>query len=63
MNREELKAAVKDVYEQGYHDGFVGACDVLAPALTDTITSIVTKLRERAQEVEAEIIDDLEEKE
>lgn len=61
MNREELKAAVKEVYERGYHDGFVGACDVLAPALTDTINSIITKLRKRAQEVEAEIIEDLEE--
>ena len=58
MNREELKAAVKEVYERGYHDSFAYACDVLAPALTDAITSIITKLRETAQEVEAEIIDE-----
>lgn len=61
MSREELKAAIKKVYEQGYHDGFVGACNVLAPALTEAITGIVTKLKETAQEVEAEIIDNLEE--
>ena len=63
MNREELKAAIKKVYEQGYHEGFVGACNVLAPALTEAINGIVTKLKETAQEVEAEIIDDLEEDE
>ena len=61
MNREELKAAIKKVYEQGYHEGFIGACNVIAPALTESITSIVTKLKETAQEVEAEIIEDLEE--
>ena len=63
MNREELKAAVKEVYERGYHEGFVGACNVLTPALTDAITSIVTKLKGTAQEVEAEIIDEYGEKE
>lgn len=62
MNREELKAAVKEVYERGYHDGFVGACDVLAPALTDTITSIITKLKERVKDIEVELIDEHEDK-
>lgn len=63
MNREELKAAVKKVYEQGYHDGFVYACDVIAPALTDATTGIVAKLKERVKDIEVELIDDLEEKE
>lgn len=61
MNREELKTAVKKVYEQGYHKGFADACDAVALASTEAITGIATKLKETAQEVEAEIIDDLEE--
>lgn len=63
MNREELKAAVKKAYEQGYHKGFVYACDVIAPALTDATTSIVAKLKERVKDIEVEITDELEEKE
>ena len=60
MNREELKAAVKKAYEQVYHEGFADACDIIAPALIEAVTSIVTKLKERAQKSEAEVIDELE---
>lgn len=63
MNREELKDTIKKAYEQGYHDGFVYACDVIAPALTDATTSIVAKLKERVKDIEVEITDELEEKE
>ena len=61
MNREELKDAIKKAYEQGYHKGFADACDAVALASTETITSVVTKLKEMGQKAEAEIIDDLEE--
>ena len=63
MNREELKASVKKASEQGYHKGFADACDIIAPALTDAITSIVTKLKERVKDIEVEITDEYEEKE
>jgi flagellar biosynthesis/type III secretory pathway protein FliH len=63
MNREELKDALKKAYEQGYHNGYADACDAVALASTETITSVVTKLKEVAQKAEAEIIDDLEEDE
>ena len=33
MSEEESKAAIKKVYEQGYHEGFIGACNVITPAL------------------------------
>ena len=62
MNREELKAAVKKAYEHAYHEGFADACDVIAPALTEAITSIVAKLKERAQGAEAEVIGEYEDK-
>lgn len=42
---------------------FVYACDVIAPALTDAITSIVAKLKERVKDIEVEITDEYEEKE
>ena len=58
MNREELRATIKKVYEQGYQDGFVYACDVISPALTDATTSIVTKLKERVKDIEVEFIDE-----
>lgn len=58
MGREELKAVVKKTYEQGYQDGFVYACDVIAPALTDATTGIVTKLKERVKDIEVEFIDE-----
>lgn len=60
MNREELKAAVKEAYEQSYHKGFADACDAIALASTEAITSIVKKLKEGAQKAEAEVIDELE---
>ena len=63
MNREELKDTIKKAYEQGYHKGYADACDAVALASTETITRVVTKLKEVAQKAEAEIIDDLEEKE
>ena len=62
MNREELKNTIKKAYEQGYHDGFVYACDVIAPALTDATTSIVAKLKERVKDIKVEITDEYEEK-
>ena len=58
MNREELKSEIKKVYEQGYREGFVYACDVIAPALTDATTSIVAKLKERVKDIEVEVIDE-----
>lgn len=61
MNREELKDALKKAYEQGHRDGFTYACDVIAPALTDATTGIVTKLKERVKDIEVEIVDNLEE--
>lgn len=61
MNREELKAAVKKAYEQGYHKGFANACDAIALASTEAITSIATKLKEVAQKAEAEVFDEHEE--
>ena len=63
MNREELKAAVKEVYEQGYHKGFADACDATALASTEAITSIVKKLKERVKDIEIEIVDEHEEEE
>ena len=62
MNREELKAAIKEAYEQAYREGFADACDAITLSLNEYITSIVTKLKERVQEVEAEVIDEHEEK-
>ena len=58
MNREELKAAVKKASEQGYHKGFADACDAITLSLTEYITSVVTKLKERVKEAEAEVIDE-----
>ena len=62
MNREELKDTIKKAYEQGYHKGYADACDDVALASTETITSVVTKLKEVAQKAEAEVIDEHEEK-
>ena len=61
MNREELKDAIKKAYEQAYQEGFADACDAITLSLNEYITSVVTKLKERVQEAEAEIIEDLEE--
>lgn len=61
MSREELKAAIKEAYQKGYHEGFADACDVITPALIEATTDIVGKLRESAQEAEAEAIDELKE--
>ena len=58
MSEEESKAAIKKVYEQGYHEGFIGACNVITPALTEAITSVVTKLKEMGQKAEAEVVDE-----
>lgn len=63
MDREELKAAIKEAYEQGYHKGFADACDAIALASTEAITGIVTKLKEVAQKAEAEVLDEHEEEE
>ena len=63
MNREELKGTIKKIYEQGYHKGYADACDAVALASTETITSVVTKLKEVAQKAEAEVIDEMEEEE
>ena len=60
MNREELKAAIKDAYEQSYREGFADACDAITLSLTEYITSVVTKLKETAQKAEAEVIEDME---
>lgn len=62
MNREELKAAIKDAYEQAYHEGFADACDAITLSLTEYVTSVVAKLKGRVQETEAEVIDEHEEK-
>ena len=58
MNKEELKTAVKEAYEQGYHKGFADACDAVALASTETITSVVAKLKEMGQKAEAEVVDE-----
>lgn len=60
MNREELEDAIKKASEQGYHKGFADACDAITLSLTEYITSIVAKLKERVQETEAEVIEDME---
>ena len=58
MNREELKAAIRKAYKQGHRDGFIYACDVIAPALTDATTKIVSKLKERVKDIEVGLIDE-----
>ena len=58
LKREELKDTIKKAYEQGYRDGFFYACDVIAPALTDATTKIVSKLKERVKDIEVEVIDE-----
>lgn len=63
MNRKDLKDTIKKIYEQGYHKGFADACDAVALASTETITSVVAKLKERAKKVEAEITDEYEDEE
>lgn len=63
MNREDLKDTIKKIYEQGYHKGFADACDAVALVSTETITSVVAKLKERAKKVEAEITDEYEDEE
>lgn len=63
MSREELKAAVLEAYQKGYHEGFADACDTIMPALTEATIDIVVKLKEAAQEAKAEVIDELEEEE
>lgn len=61
MNREELKAAIVEAYQKGYHEGFADACDTIMPALTEGIINIVTALKESAQEAKAEVVDELKE--
>ena len=63
MIREELKDVVKKAYEQGHRDGFTYACDVIAPALTDATTKIVSKLKEKVKDIEVEVVDEHEEEE
>ena len=63
MSREELKDTIKKAYEQGYHKGFADACDAVALASTETITSVVAKLKEMGQKAEAEVVGELEEEE
>jgi hypothetical protein len=63
MSREELKAAVLEAYQKGYHEGFADACDTIMPALTEATIDTVVKLREAAQEAKAEAVDELEEEE
>ena len=58
MNREELKTAIKEAYEQAYQEGLADACDAITLSLNECSTSVVTKLKERVQEAEAEVIDE-----
>ena len=62
LKREELETAVKKASEQGYHKGFADACDAVALALTDATTKIVSKLKDKVQEVEVEVINEHEAK-
>ena len=59
MDREELKAAIVEAYQKGYREGFADVCNVITPALIEAITDIVGELKESAQEVKAEAIDEL----
>lgn len=59
MNRKELKAAIMEAYQKGYHEGFADACDVITPALTEATINIVAALKESAQEAGAEVVDEL----
>lgn len=63
MNREELRTAMVEAYQKGYHEGFADACDTIAPALTEATINIVAKLKEAAQETTAEWVDEYEEEE
>ena len=58
MNKEELKDTIKKIYEQGYHKGFADACDAVALASTETITSVAAKLKERVKDIEVEVVDE-----
>lgn len=60
MSRDELRAAILEAYQKGYHEGFADACDTITPALTEATINIVTKLKEAAQEAKAGAIDELE---
>lgn len=42
---------------------FADACDAVTLSLTEYITSVVTKLKERVQEAKAEVINEYEEEE
>lgn len=60
---DELKAAIMEAYQRGYHEGFTDACDTITPALIEATVNIVAKLKEAAQEARAEVIDELKEAE
>lgn len=60
MNREELKAAVKEAYNKGYHEGFFGACDTFISALQVAIIDIINDMKKSAKESETEVFDERE---
>ena len=60
MNREELKAAVKKAYGNGYYDGFGDACDTMMLHLHKKIVDYLVDMKKSAKESEVEAIDEYE---
>lgn len=63
MNREELKAAIKKAYGNGYYDGFNDACDTMMLHLHKEIVDYLVDMKKSAKEYEVEAIDEYEEEE
>ena len=57
MNREELKAAVKKAYGNGYHEGFDDACNTMMLHLHKEIVDYLIDMKKSAKESEVEVID------
>ena len=58
MNREELKAAVKKAYGNGYHEGFDDACNTMMLHLHKEIVDYLIDMKKSAKESEVEVIDE-----
>jgi len=54
--REELKEPIHKVYDKGYYDGFVDACDILAKLSPETVSNIITEVKEAALECKDEVV-------
>lgn len=61
MDREELKAAIKKAYRNGYYDGFNDACDTMMLNLHREIIDYLVDMKKSAKKSEVEAIDEYEE--